>query len=223
MPVNNKNLSAFFFHPPFEQNFWPEILEEIYKKKVYLPYLPHDKKNTICVDIGANVGLTAYYFSQYFEKVIAVEPAKQHQDAIYAMSEQNNLLNLIVAPLALSNKDGTERFYHNPNQTMFSLEKTVNDTSDFEEVKTMAMDTFMKEYKIDHIDLLKLDMEGSESQFIVSDGFIKSAPKIKAIVGEHHQWTEMKKELFQHSMEKLGYKFKWRYDTQASVFEAIRI
>lgn len=217
-----KPLKGFFFHEPFEDNHWAEILDEVYLKKIYSPFMPKNGKG-ICVDIGANLGLTAYYFSRYFDKVYALEPTKSHLEALSAMVKQNNLSNVTVVPYAMSNKSGKTKFYHNENKTSNNLEGWTNTPDDFEEVETITIDIFMEKYKIDHIDVLKLDVEGHESQVVTSEGFIKVAPKIKAVLGEWHQWTAMKRELFQNALEKLGYTFKWRYDTPASVFEAVRI
>lgn len=222
--IDTKNqLKGFFFHEPFEDGHWPEILDELYIKKVYQRFLPNNKENTICVSLGANVGLVTYYMAKYFSKVYAVEPASQHLEALTANVKQNNLSNVIVVPLALSNKNGTTRFYHNDNQTMFSMESMVNKKDDYEEVKTIAMDSLFEKYKIDHVDLMKLDCEGSESLIIASEGFKKVAPKIKVIAGEYHDWTSMSKPNFQRCLEDQGYQFKWRHDTAASVFECERV
>lgn len=218
----NKPLNAFFFHEPFTQNYWPDILDEVYKKNVYQHLLPH-KKDSVCIDIGANVGLTTYYFSQHFTKVISVEPSSFHLEALYAMATQNKLSNVRIVPAAVSNIDGTTKFYHNDNQTMYSLEAIVNKKEDFEEVKTMTIETLMKEQKIDVVDLLKLDVEGSESKIVTSDSFKNVCPRIKVIAGEWHEWTDMNKGQFQHCLEELGYAFTWRRDTQAAVFEAVRL
>jgi hypothetical protein len=103
------------------------------------------------------------------------------------------------------------------------MESIVNNKNDFEEVETITLEDYMKKYKIDKIDLLKLDMEGSESKFILSDGFKNVADKIKLIVGEYHEWTEMNKGMFKREFEELGFTFNWNYKTQASVFSAIRL
>ena len=223
LKANQSPLKAFYFHEPFNQNFWPDILDEVYKKQVYIKFLPKTKENTICIDIGANVGLCTYYFSQYFGKVYSVEPSKQHIEALSAMVKQNKLTNVTVVPQAMSNKVGLTKFYHNDNQTMFSLEEVVNNKEDYEEVQTTTLDELFKTYKIDHVDLLKLDVEGEEGKIINSEGFKKIASKIKVIAGEYHDWASCSAENMQHGLEDLGYEFKWRRDTVAQVFEAVRI
>lgn len=216
----NSNLNGFFFHEPFEENYWPDILEEVYKKQVYLPYLPHTK-DSVCIDIGANVGLTVYYFAKRFGKVYAVEPSATHLEALRAMIKQNKLSNVTVVPAALSNKNGETKFYHNNNQTMFSLESRLSDGSNFEVVKTLPIDELLAQSSIERVDLLKMDSEGEEGKIFASDSFAKVKDKIRVIVGEWHDWCGVSKPLFQKMMEDYGYTFKWFYNTNASVFSCV--
>lgn len=213
-------LKAFYFREPFEQNFWPDILDEIYRKKVYQRFVLGKKDLTI-VDIGANLGLSVYYFSPFAKTVYAIEPSARHLEALRAMIKQNKLSNVIVCPLAISNKNGFSNFYHNPNQTVFSLSELAKN-DDFEEVETMTMDAFMERNKLTHIDILKIDPEGEEAKIFQSEGFKKVVPNIKVILGEWHEWCGVSQSNFQYGLEELGYSFKWRRDTIAKVYEAVR-
>jgi FkbM family methyltransferase len=214
-------LNAFFFHD-FPNSHIPEILEEIYTKKVYNPFLL-GKKDLIIADWGGNIGLTSYFFKDFAKTVYCVEPSKLHIEAIEAMVKQNKIENIVVCPYAISNTNGKERFYHNDNVTMFSLSATVNPQNDFEEVETITPEEFFTRNKIDKIDLLKLDVEGSESKVVCSDSFKKVADKIKVIVGEWHQWDSQNQQAFQHTFEDLGFTFNWLHNTQASVFTAVKL
>ena len=214
-------INAIFFRD-FKTSFIPDILEEIYIKKIYDPFLS-GKSDLIIADWGGNIGLTSYFFKDYAKKVYCVEPAKQHQEVIEKLIEFNKIKNIELCKYAISNKNGTTKFYHSPNTTMFSLSDVATDKNDFEEVETVDVDEFFKRNKIDHIDLLKLDVEGTEGQVIASDGFIKWAPKINIIVGEYHDWTNVSKEQFANMFRDLGFQFNWYYNTKASVFSATRV
>lgn len=213
-------LQAFFFRD-FKNSYIPNILEEIYKDRVYAPFLT-DQKDLTIVDWGANIGLTSYFFKEYAKQVYAVEPSKRHQEVIETMLEYNKIDNVKLCKYAISNEDGKTKFYHNDNVTMFSLKDTVNKKDDFEEVETLTPESFMKREGITHIDLLKFDCEGSESEIITSEGFRNVADKIDVIVGEYHSWTSMSKEQFALCFSDLGFTFKWYTGTEASVFSAVR-
>ncbi len=72
-------MQGFFFNPPLETNFWGHIFEELYKTKLYAPYV-EGKKLKMCLEIGGNVGLCAYYFAQHFDEVISLEPNQEVLD-----------------------------------------------------------------------------------------------------------------------------------------------
>lgn len=212
---------AFFFKD-FPNSHIPEILKEVYLDKIYDPYLS-GKKDLIIVDVGQNVGLVSYYFKDFAKIVIGLEPSSQHRQSSTEMVKFNKIENIKVLPYALSNVNGKAKFYHNDNNTMFSLSDVVNKKDDFEEVETITMDTLMKQENLDRVDLLKLDVEGFESQIVASDGFRSVADKINTIIGEYHQWSPVSPELFANSLRDLGYDFRWLNKTEASVFICTRI
>jgi FkbM family methyltransferase len=219
--MSNLPLQAIFFRN-IENDHIADILEETYLKKVYLPFVT-GKTDLIIVDIGQNQGLTSFYFKDFAKRVIGLEPSSMHREIAKKMIEFNGIKNVEVLPYALSNKNGKERFYHNSNTTMFSLESSVNDKNDYEDVETITMEKLFEIAKIDHIDICKIDVEGSESRVICSPEFQKVADKIKVICGEWHSWDTQNKGAFMNMFRDLGFEFRWRTDTKASVFEAVRI
>lgn len=221
LQTSTPKLEGIFFHD-FKNSYIPNILEEIYKHRVYQPFL-EGKKDLIIADWGGNIGLTSYYFKDYAKYVFCVEPSTIHAESINKLVEFNDIKNIKLCQYAISNKNGFTKFYHNPNVTMFSLKDVVNDKEDYEEVETVTPDKFMEIEGIDHIDLLKLDVEGFEGEVISSEGFAKIAPKIDVIVGEWHTWSTMNQNMFKNVFEDLGFEFKWLPNTEASVFTAVRV
>lgn len=216
----NKPLEAIYFRD-FANAHIPEILEEIYLKKIYEPYLLGKKDLTI-VDIGSNIGLSVYYFKDFAKQVYAIEPAKEHLETLTKMLEFNKITNVTVCPYAISNKDGKVKFYHNTNSTAHNL-SIPQDEKDFEEVEIVTFDTFMKRNKLTHIDVLKCDPEGEEGKIFASDEFAKWAPKIDVIVGEWHRWGSMEMPLFANLLKDVGYDFTWIPNMKAQVYTAVRL
>ena len=52
-------------------------------------------------DVGANIGLTSYYFKDYAKEVFAIEPAKEHQDTIGTLIGYNKIKNITLCGVVL--------------------------------------------------------------------------------------------------------------------------
>ena len=155
-------MQGFFFND-FNNTYMPEILKEIYRDKVYDPYLS-GKKDLIMADFGANIGLWTYYASQFAKKLYAVEPTEAHFGCLSKMVDHNGFKNVTPLKMAISHENGEADFYHSINSTMNSLLKEVDNTKEKETVKTITLDKFMSENKIEHLDFVKVDIEGAETK-----------------------------------------------------------
>jgi FkbM family methyltransferase len=183
-------MNGIFFEGTPEQNFLGHIMSEVYKEQVYAPFLV-DKKDLTILDIGANVGITALYFSRFASKVYSLEPSTEHFNCLKHMLEFNKIENVVPIQKALYIKNGKFPFGGPTiNKTMRSLHMaTWQDKKPDEEVETITLDTLFEENKIEHVDLMKLDVEGSEIEIISSEGFRKVADKIDKIIMENHSWN----------------------------------
>lgn len=213
-----KPIQAFFFRD-FSQSYIPQILEEIYIDKVY-EYEIEVKRPKVVLDIGANIGLWSYYASQYCKKVYSVEPAAEHYKVLDKMVRYNALRNVTLIKKALSHENGTATFYHSTNTTMYSLKQEVANKKEKEEVETITIDKLLDDLKVDTVDFMKFDVEGSECQIIGSKSFDKVVGRIKTIIGEYHTWSGINPDQFRTSFLDRGYSFKQIPDVNASLFIA---
>lgn len=213
--------SAIYFND-WNNSHIPEILQEIYIYGIYIPYLLGKKDLTI-VDVGANIGLASYYFSN-FGKVYAIEPSKQHIECMEMMIKQNGIKNIEVCPFAISNENGKKSLYHVGNNTAYSLVHFMpKEQAKSEEVEVMTLKKFMELKKITKIDFLKLDVEGEEGKIVASPEFKELSPKIQLIAGEWHTWGTMSKNAFASAFRDLNYDFKWFIGVNADIFAAYKI
>lgn len=196
---------------PFDSLYIPYIYKEIYLEGLYVDIF-NTKSDMTIVDVGANIGVVTQYMRDYAKKVYAIEPSKEHFEALKKNKEFNKWDNVEIFNLAIADKDGEGTLNLNKNnRTCHSL--TLDYGFKGEKVKTMAMDTFFEENKIDSVDFMKFDVEGAEDLIIRSIGFKRVAPKIKAIEIEFHHPTW--RELVKYLME-MGYKAR-RYESSAIV------
>ena len=140
-------------------------------------------------DFGANIGLWTYYASKYAKKLYSVEPTEAHFKCLNAMIDHNKLDMVQPLKMAISHEDGKFDFYHSQNSTMNSLMQEVSNKGEKETVKTVRLDTFFSENKIEYLDFIKVDIEGAEAKVFGSDGFDKVKDKIGIIMGEFHTWS----------------------------------
>jgi hypothetical protein len=63
--------------------------------------------------------------------------------------------------MALAEKAGTLRLYHDPDPTRNSL-APVSNAQDFEEVEVGTLDAVLKANNVDRVDFIKIDVEGAD-------------------------------------------------------------
>ena len=215
-------MHAIFFEPPIEQNFLGHQMAEVYRDGVYYPLVEGRTDMTI-LDIGANIGVTTYFFSRYANRVISLEPSTEHFTTLVNMLEFNQIKNVTPIKKALYIKPGSFTLFKNPNKTMFSLHQAVSDPNlKPEEVETITLATLFEEQKIDKVDLMKLDVEGSEVEILSHTDFVDLAPRIEKIILERHAWSGRHPQQTVDALEYAGYKvsqIKGNADLLLGVYE----
>ncbi len=124
---------------------------------------------TIIVDAGANIGLTSVYFANRYPRarIIAIEP----ESGNYAMLIKNTAryANVIPVKAALwkSNASVSLEDPGTGNWGFQTAEYASIPTSD-SAVRGLTVDTLMREYDLDYIHILKIDIEGAEKEVFES-------------------------------------------------------
>lgn len=159
-----------------------DIFYEIFFKKIYvLSARPASRVNTV-VDLGANVGLSALYFLQHYPqaRVICVEPEPSNFKMLTKNLQTEIATGKVTAlELAAMGKDGLVSF----ESAEAKYNSRVVDGAD-RKVPAVSMPTLMHRCEIDHIDLLKIDVEGAE-KYIFS-GNLNWLQKVDDILIEIH-------------------------------------
>lgn len=210
------------FYENWDSSYIPNILREIYLDKVYAKYFD-GKKDLNIVDAGANIGLFSQFASQYAKKVVSIEPSSRTMALFKHMLDFNKITNVVPIAGAISNEDGEMNFYHNGNTTMNSLKQEVEDgTQEVEKVRTLTFGTLMAENKLDKIDFLKLDIEGSEVDVVCSPSFARVAPLIDSLVVEYHVWSGRNPQQLVNALRDYGFKVE-QIPSDATIYGATRL
>lgn len=128
-------------------------------------------KELVIYDVGANRGSTIDSFLKIFpaSKIIAFEPYPQLADEITAKHSGNR--NVVIDNCGISNINGECLFYVNKSidTSSFLISKLTGLNSDAQvknleqiTVPVKTIEESLKEQKLYHINILKLDIQGSE-------------------------------------------------------------
>ena len=201
--LNTQELINHFNNPV---NCTKEILHQFNELSWYSEYLTSDDK--IILDLGGNVGLFALHVTPWAEKIITVEPTPNHMK----LNKQimNKFSNVIHLQAAVSDKTGQIPFFtFGSNTTMNSL---INRGGNHFMVDCITIPDLIEKYNLDHVDFIKLDVEGSETIVLNKDVIKYMSNKVSKILIEFHEvdgvgYTEQRS-IFENIFVEYGYETK---------------
>lgn len=146
--------------------------------------IAYDFEPKVIIDCGANVGYAAVYFKTKFPnvKIISIEP----DDSNFEFLQKNtkNYTDIICLKGAIWNKETKlELKDMGLGKSALMVEESLDSTQNT--MKTYTIDHLMKQFQLDQIDIIKIDIEGSEKELFESN-FEHWLPKTKVIVIELH-------------------------------------
>lgn len=170
------------------------VFAQIYQYHEYKPlvaffkkHFPNDKNLTI-IDAGSNIGLTSIYLSKDFpdSNFIVIEPDSSNFASLTYNLERNGIKNALKIKGGLWSKNTNLKIvndFRDKNDWSIRVEET-NEEAD---LKAFSISYLMKENKLEVIDILKIDIEGSEKEvFTGLDADISFMSKTKCIAIEIH-------------------------------------
>ena len=188
-----------------------KIIQSFFKKlkylikKIYLfrlisycilpRYSPFKKlilnKNSIIIDLGANIGDKTQYFNDRYKcKIICYEPNKIAYDILKKRFKKSS--NIICINKGVSKNEREKKLYYHKqyendkldfSQGSSFLDNKENiNSKNFDYVQTLPIYELLDEHK--YIDLIKIDIEGYEYEIIPE--LISNKNKIKYVIAELH-------------------------------------
>jgi FkbM family methyltransferase len=132
------------------------------------------------LDVGANYGLASLYFAATYPTAIihALEPGARNFEVL--SRNTRSFPNVRPHRVGLFSRTGKATLYEHGSGILSSL---VVRGSRTEEVDLMTLDDFLAAQRIEHVDVMKLDVEGAEEEIITAT---RSLERVDAIVGELH-------------------------------------
>lgn len=165
------------------------------------------------IQIGTNNGKDhvnrfAKYFNKYLEFILLVEPLEELNNEIF--KNYNTIKNVYLENVVISNEDGHCVFNVNPSvSTHSSLDKNHLLKCNHKEeniqrrvLKSITIESLFNRYKIQKLDCLFIDTEGSDLDIIKRINFSKYY--INYIIFEHKHLKESIYE-YENSLKTFGY------------------
>ncbi len=169
------------------------------EKKEWSKYIDIINPGFIIFDVGANAGELSLLFSHFTGKkgfVHSFEPTPSTYERLSYISKAARNQNIITNNIALSTKEGNISIYDYGveysglnTQAKRPLKKHGFDIEPKQhiEVPCTTLDKYCTQNNIEHIDFLKIDVEGGELNVLKGATKLLKAKKIKCIVFEFGQ------------------------------------
>jgi len=146
-----------------------------------------EKEPKIIIDAGANIGLASVFFANKYPnaKIIAIEP----EESNFGILEKNTApySNIYAIKAALWNSICELDLFGGYDDWGFRLGMDIKESKMRKRhlTKTVTIEKIIEDFDIDKIDILKIDIEGSEKEvFNSSSAWID---KVNSIIVELHE------------------------------------
>lgn len=160
------------------------VFEEIFIDRIYeIPNRVNKNNINIIIDAGSNVGFSSLYFKLKFPfaKIFALEP--HHENFKILKKNTQKYIDIITIDKALWHSATALRFIPDIKDSWaFQVEETDEDKA---EVISTSINNLCDEFQISSIDILKLDIEGSEKE--VFENSFNWIQKTNIIIVEMHE------------------------------------
>jgi FkbM family methyltransferase len=178
LSVNNLTHPFGIRNNPFDYATFEEvILREAYN--ISLNFEP-----TYIIDGGGNIGLTACFFATRYPNatIITVEPDTENYKLLQSNCKPYSNIHTLQCGIW---KNNTNLKIENTNVGNNAFTVTEINEASSETLRALTISSLMEQFSMPHIDILKLDIEGSEKE-VFEEGFEKWLPVTKLLIIELH-------------------------------------
>jgi FkbM family methyltransferase len=182
-----------------------KVIEETWTENVYRIHQWQFAEDAVFVDIGANVGSVSLFVDNFNKdredkiRVFAIEPEPHNLSLLQKNIESNPVENVTVINKAIWHQNKEVLITNRGgNSSIFEIEG-VEQTK----IQAITLEKLFKENNIEHVDVMKIDIEGAEFDLIINAPE-KTLAKIKYITLEFDKSFDGK---FGIMVEKLAKQF----------------
>ena len=199
-PVNRE----IDFSTPGISSRWELSFVNNTEETIYTKMISEFEQGDVFFDVGANIGFYSCLFSEKASKIYSFEPNKNAAKLLEKNIQQNNLENVELKQIALSNEKASKTIAKAPGNSVLGTATVTDDENG--EINAKKADDLLENQQIQLPDMIKIDVEGHEKQVLkgMEDLIQKASPII--YVESHSKHTELEKilEKYNYAYEKLN-------------------
>ena len=183
------------------------ILKEEYQTSRFFAPEYELQEDHIIMDIGSHIGVFSLLAAEKAKKgrVYSIEADEENYRILKKNVELNKLSNVSKYLLALTDYRGTGKLYSANESWAHTL---CNHVSEYwKSVKTDTLANFMMDNKINHVDFMKINVEGSEYNILLNTPkyIIK---RVQLIFIEFHPLNNQNEDNLKRYLEECGFSTK---------------
>jgi FkbM family methyltransferase len=176
------------------------------------------------VGLGEDVSFSTSLIQRYGCIVHGFDPTPR----AIAYIRQLGCAKLVLHEVGVAERSGSATFYlpNDERHVSGSLTASSHTGQRQMQVPLVALGEVFGRIGADHIDLLKLDIEGAEYDLLFDDAFAAHAQRIDMLCVEfHHRWPEFGRQATERAVQRLrslGFRCTWSQRTSNEEFTFVR-
>jgi len=166
-------------------------------------YFSTKVRDPLIVDGGSNIGMSVLFFKALYPsaRVLAFEPAQPAHDLLVRNVEANGLRDVEVQRAALGREDGEVLFYEDRDDPATFRMSTRSE-------RLPGTASSVPQRRLSHllgedVDLLKLDVEGSEDDVLAELVDSNAVSRIRQLIVEYHHQLDPTRDFLGAFLERL--------------------
>jgi FkbM family methyltransferase len=167
---------------------WAELdsYNGTFLKKIYEPFPEFAPENCrLILDCGANIGIfTLKYALSRTNRIISIEPNPLAFNRLKKNIAVNHVTNVTALNMGISSSGGTAKLHWGHSTLGGSINEQRDKMENSVDVELTTLDEIVEKYGIKSVDLLKIDVEGSEYNALTAAE--KTLGITKRVILEYH-------------------------------------
>jgi len=165
----------------YERKYHDErFYNEIFIQEEYKCVRSDNRDTETIIDVGALAGEFGFYVYDQARTIYAIEPVESYYQELTDNIKEFGFEKVKPFNIALAQRNAQRRI------TLGGARGGNHLTDDDgQEVEAVTLATFIKEQGIEHVDVIKIDIEDGELEVFAAADFHQVADRIDKIVGEH--------------------------------------